>query len=637
MIDPMDRPASTDVAAPATGLGDPGLLAALALLVVGSFVALSIDVPRTLRGIKGDESTYVMMALSAAYDADLVYEDGVDLERFFQVYDNGPEGIFLKQGARSFWEVNGDFPFVHRGTYPDGREDRLYFGKAFVFSALAAPFVRLAGVNGLLWFHVVLLSGVLYGAYRFLRARSSVAVSLAWAVAFLAASVTPVYLIWLSSDFFNFAVVFFAYLLWFYKDVAGPPTTPFGRWMRSPASDLVAAVLLGVAVFSKPVPTPLFIAPPVLSLWSRGQYRRGAEVGFLAAGVAVALLGVNAMVSGEFNYQGGLERKYVTGEFPFDGSGTLLSDLGENVATGTVVVEDPLPLLGHLTLLARNGWYFLVGRHFGFVPFFFPGVVATVLFLRARRSAALWQWVTLATVVVSAVGLALYMPFTWSGGGGPTGNRYYLATYALFFFLTPTLRGLGPTAVAWLGGGLFIGQILINPFVSAKESYLAPAQGALRLLPVELTMVRDLPINLDGPRARVLHGNNPRVQLYFLDYNAWLPEPPGIWIAGDGEEAHIIVRNRIALEEITITALSPVENRVSIEIGRGEGELELEPDVRSSITIRPTGVYSRDSWAYLLRVSTSGGFVPRLLDPSSSDGRYLGAAIRLQAREVGAS
>ena len=102
---------------------DPGLLVALTLLVVGSCVALSIDVPRTLRGIKGDEATYVAMALSLAHDGDLVYERR-DEERFFSVYNGGPEGIYLKDGVRSFFEVDGTFPFIHRGTYPDAEARR---------------------------------------------------------------------------------------------------------------------------------------------------------------------------------------------------------------------------------------------------------------------------------------------------------------------------------------------------------------------------------------------------------------------------------------------------------------------------------------------------------------------------------
>ena len=79
MIDPMNpTSASTGGDGPRVALSsmrDPGLLVALALLWVGSAVALSIDVPRTGFGIKGDEATYVAMALSVAYDGDLVIAD----------------------------------------------------------------------------------------------------------------------------------------------------------------------------------------------------------------------------------------------------------------------------------------------------------------------------------------------------------------------------------------------------------------------------------------------------------------------------------------------------------------------------------------------------------------------------------
>ena len=57
-------------------------LAALLVLVVGAYAALSVDVVRTGFGIKGDEATYVAMALSAAHDGDLAFE-ARDLERFY--------------------------------------------------------------------------------------------------------------------------------------------------------------------------------------------------------------------------------------------------------------------------------------------------------------------------------------------------------------------------------------------------------------------------------------------------------------------------------------------------------------------------------------------------------------------------
>ena len=94
----------------------------------------------------------------------------------------------------------------------------------------------------------------------------------------------------------------------------------------------------------------------------------------------------NAAVTGEFNYQGG-DRQTFYGSFPFDGTGDVWNRQASQVMTdGSVQVEvmsnDRWP-----SRFARNIKYFLVGRHFGFVPYFFPGVVAIAawLFSSARR------------------------------------------------------------------------------------------------------------------------------------------------------------------------------------------------------------------------------------------------------------
>ena len=97
---------------------DTGLAATLVVFAIGSYAALSVDVGRTAYGLKGDEATYVAMALSMAHARDLVYEPR-DIERFYHVYHRGPEGIHLKRGG-------------------DGRDDRLYFGKAFAYSVAAS-------------------------------------------------------------------------------------------------------------------------------------------------------------------------------------------------------------------------------------------------------------------------------------------------------------------------------------------------------------------------------------------------------------------------------------------------------------------------------------------------------------------
>src|SRR4030088_1045819 len=102
------------------------------LLVVALAAALSVDVVKTGFGLKGDEATYVSMALSLAYDHDLTYERR-DLERFYGLYRSGPDGIFLKKGKQLKIRGTAEPPFVRTIKTPDKRSDRLYFAKALLY------------------------------------------------------------------------------------------------------------------------------------------------------------------------------------------------------------------------------------------------------------------------------------------------------------------------------------------------------------------------------------------------------------------------------------------------------------------------------------------------------------------------
>ena len=128
--------------------------------------------PRTGYGVKSDEATYVAMALSVAYDGDLTYEKR-DLERFAGLYHSGPNGIFLKRGKHLRDRIRRAVPVRPPDQSATTRiPDRLYYGKAFIYPVLAAPFVRLYGLNGLLIVNVLLLAMAVVCAYVFLAAQS---------------------------------------------------------------------------------------------------------------------------------------------------------------------------------------------------------------------------------------------------------------------------------------------------------------------------------------------------------------------------------------------------------------------------------------------------------------------------------
>lgn len=608
----------------------PGALAATVLLIVALAAALAFDVVKTVFGIKGDESTYVAMALSLAYDYDLTYERR-DLERFFGLYRSGPEGIFLKRGTEARIRFRGSPPFVTSTPHPDPRRDRLYFGKALIYPAAVAPFVRVLGMNGFLVFHVLLLFGVSVCGYLYLVARSRPGPALVFTLAFIGAAAVPVWAAFLTSDLFNFSIVFFAYFLWLYKEVAPPGQPGRHRLLDGRMSDVCAAALLGAVTYSK-LSNGLLILPLVVVSWSRRQFGRGVMLGLVGAATAAALFGLNALTSGDFNYQGG-DRKIFYGKFPFDAPDAGWDLRGIRMTTNRDEAQDVLERVEPLSVLGLNIKYFLIGRHFGFVPYFFPGVVAIALWLRSTARRELWRVTTFLTLAISTLMLLLVFPFTWSGGGGPPGNRYFLSLYPTLFFLVPSLESAWPGLLAWLGGALFTAKMLVNPFVAAKFPYETTERGFARRLPVEVTMANDLPIMLDSPRTHIWFSD---VLLYFLDRHAYIPEvvePPdgkGIWIAGDGR-ADILVRCAWPIDRLAITARTRIPTTFIVSMGSAESRIQMVPGTPVTFDVPASGVRGLNSYAYLLSARSTEAFTPHLLDPGSDDYRNLGVLVTFKA------
>ena len=229
---------------------------------------------------------------------------------------------------------------------------------------------------------------------------------------------------------------------------------------------------------------------------------------------------------------------------------------------------------------------------------------------------------TLFGFLLTVLALLIVFPYTWSGGGGPPGNRYFMGVYPVVFFLMTPPASWTPALLAWIGGALFTAKILLNPFVSAKNTWEITEHGAARRLPVELTMANDLPVRLAQPlRAHIPYGHNPFLLLYFLDGHAFPPEPDGMWVAGGGR-ADIIVRAQNPLDRFTMTAASPIATRFTVS------------RVPITFDLRASGVKGFRSYAYLLSAQSSDGFVPRLRDPNSQDNRNLGVQVTFQGVEA---
>jgi len=619
----------------------PGALLALILLCVYGGLAVSVDFPRTAIGIQSDEATYYMMGHSLAEDGDLTYHRH-DLERVWKEFPSGPAGLFLKRG-RDVIEAGTMLrpPFVWTRTQPDPDPTRFYYGKSFIYPLFAAPFVKVFGTNGFLLFHALLLAGVAGCAFLFLHARAPAAPSAAIAGAFVMATVVPVYYVWITPELFNFALGFFAYFCWLYKEVASRERMPRPlQWTAGAAGDLAAAVLLGMATFSKPSNALLFVPLALWFLWTRRPIRLVTASALFVA-VAGGLFAVNTAISGEWNYQGG-ERRTYSWEFPFQTPQSTFyvgEAMGRDEAQTDVILQESV----FWTNFGHNlKWYF-VGRYSGLIAYFFPAVLALVLFLAGARGRPVWQWLVLAGAVAQILLFVITLPYTWFGGGGSVGNRYFMGVYGIFLFLLPPVTSMAVAIVPWIVGGIFMAKLVLNPFTSSFHPGSYADAGPLRLLPVELSNVNDLPINTERDERVVWFGDDPdrqegtqdpAFQIYFLDRNAFREADKTFWTKGEARAEFLIKTDRRMRRLMYTLSAGPVPTNVRVTLEGRSQDVELAAgETRQIIFAMGDGFpYMKlddglPRFVWNASVASSEGFVP-LFREGGKDTRFLGVRVR---------
>jgi hypothetical protein len=610
----------------------PGLVAAVLMLCLYGGIAVSVDFSREAMGIQSDEATYYMMGHSVAEDGDLAYR-AEDLGRVWREFPAGPSGVFLKKGRDLDVRLNGRFPFVHVASKPDPDGGRLFYGKSYIYPLMAAPFVAVFGTNGFLVLHALLLAAMLLAGYLFLNARSSPVVSLVLSAGFLMASVAPVYFVWITPELFNLSMVVLGYFCWLYKEVASPDSAPRGtRWLLRPESDLLAALFLALATFSKPS-NILLVAPMLIWMALRRRWRPAVAAAALFAVVGGVLVAGNIAVTGEWNFQGG-DRRTFYGRYPFQPSQPGWDELGLDRATDRVLTEVIFDKRVFPTVFSHNLAYFFVGRHSGMLPYFFPGLFAAGVFLLSRRPRPMWQWLIFGVGVTEILLIIIWIPYNYFGGGGVIGNRYFMNTYGVFLFLLPPIESVALAIVPWLVGGLFTGAIVLNSFASSFNPQDHVKQGPLRLLPVELTAVNNLPLNTRPERARVWFGVQRRFQIYFLDDNAYGREGLFFWTRGKAR-AEILVKTVEPASGLQLQLLAgAVPATVTVSRGWWSESRTLKAGETTVLTVPlDAGFPYLGTRVWHVKITCDAAFVPMFVDANSQDNRYLGVQVTPELKD----
>ena len=202
-------------------------------------------------------------------------------------------------------------------------------------------------------------------------------------------------------------------------------------------------------------------------------------------------------------------------------------------------------------------------------------------------------------------------------------------------------------------GALFTSSLVLNPFFSSVNAGEHAKSGPLRLLPIDLTLINDLPVAQHPERTKQPLGGSPPVLAYFPDDNAYNTEGDWFWVKGKSK-ADIVLRAAVAdagqgkyvskkIATLTIDVRNAgVPNRVKVTAGGHTQTIDMSPGELRQLSFAVGGgvPYHRDpqptSYLYVMSVSTTNGYVPFLDLPCekpgacpSTDSRYLGAMIHV--------
>jgi hypothetical protein len=442
----------------------------LGLLLLATLAA-AVLFDRAKLPLLGDEATYAMQAASLAWDFDLAYSKS-DYDRFVSHWGVPPVGLILQSRTGG---------------------DRLVYGKPPLYALVTAPFVRVAPVRGAVVANALMFAAAALLAARALRTRLGEAAPL-WVAVFLFASVAFAYVFWGEADLLVFAAVAAGFALVYGGDRTGAAPASiyqgedtvsswrsFGRWFA-------AGLLLAIAVAYRPFYLVLF-GPALLAAVALPRGRRGSGLGGLVLGAAVLLLlsgGLQFTAGGDWTGYGGQRQGIYQGntypavDFPASGWSEKVETRGNASWLQAEAVRPEL----HPKLLGWNALYFLAGRNVGVLPYFLPLVL---IFFAARGDCG--RWAIPFAVLVAAACFLLIRPFNFYGGG-PLGNRYFLALYpALWFLAARSARPIWALLVAALAAP-FLWPLWMHPAASPVGlggEYRMVSPVARRILPLETT------------------------------------------------------------------------------------------------------------------------------------------------------
>jgi hypothetical protein len=508
------------------------------------------------------------------------------------------------------------------------RDNTIVFGKGFLYGLAAAPFVKLFKTNGFLVLHVLLLWLNLLCGYQFCSSFMTPLKAAVFSLFYFIANATLAYLFWMTPEYFNMSLVCYAF---FFFVSAEQFKTNFKLW-KSPYNYFLAALFFGLATFSKPT-NALLVVPLGIWMFAGKKILAAALTLTIFVFTTIALFGFNLYFTGDWNYQRGKRAAFYT-HFPFETPGKSEFAPFEKPPIGAIG-RPPF----YAKAFAYNWLYFPFGRYSGFAVYFFPMFFVLVYFFLAPRSSLGW-----AVYASGLVGIFTYMigiPWNYFGGSGTIGNRYLFNAFAVLLFAMPKEPSRRSLAIGYCCSLLFTSVFLFTPVLSSFRNSFHQQSSIFRLLPVEKTLLFDLPINANFIASRVAFDEPPKYFVYFMDDNTYyketFDEQTGFWIKGDRTSEFVLrAFQPVSVVKVMLQA-SHANQDVQITVGNSSAKIHLSDTAfhEQSISLPAPFPYDRDglgaTFLYNVKIHVEGGSISM----SENDAeRYLGVFVRLKLPEA---
>ena len=575
----------------------------VSLLFFGA--ALSIDPLKIARAFFSDEAVYYTMAYSFAEDGDMEFQRR-DLVRVYKEFAGGPSGIILKINER---------------------DKTIVFGKGFLYGLAASPFVKLFRTNGFLVLSVLLLWLNLFCGYRFCASIMRPPIAMLFSFFYFLANASLVYLFWMTPEYFNMSLVCYSFFFFISAEQFKSST----RLLKAPYNYFLSAFFFGLATYSKPT-NALLVIPLGIWMLSKRKVLAALITFSIFIFTTVGLFGLNFYYTGDWNYQGGRRAVFYT-RFPFEKPG--VSEFAPFQKPPIAAMVRP-PFYPKAFL---NNWlYFFFGRYSGFAVYFFPMFFVLVYFLFVKKTSLSW-----AVYASGWTGILTYMiglPWNYFGGSGTIGNRYLFNAFAVLLFAMQKEPSPKLLAAGFCCSLLFGAVFLCSPVLSSFRNSFHQQSSVFRLLPVEDTLLFDLPTNSNFIASRVAFDEPPNYFVYFLDDNTYYKETlapyTGFWVKGE-RAAEFVLRafQPASVLRLRLKSMQPNQT-ITVSVNGKSTKIPLRDDAfqEQLIQLPAPFPYDRDNkgatFLYNIKIQSRGGVIT---DLGGKGERYLGVFVRLELPE----